>query len=239
MYGRLRIENLLDPFRRHACTGEHNGNHCDHEECHDNLHGVGNECHHIAYLQVSGINPFSAEPDNHDGDAVHDHHHHGHHERHNPVCKQLCFHQILIGCFKTVFLKLFPAEGTYYGNTCKDFPGYQIQTVNQRLHFLEFGHGDTHQHKNHCGNSHYRHSDNPSQAGSGTHNLDNASDTNDRGIQYHTKQHNLYHLHLLDIVGASCNQGSYGELIQFVIGKGYHLGKYLSPQIHTDFSSCP
>ena len=229
MYGRIRIQNLLDSFRSHSGTGKHNGNHGDHQEGHDNLHGIGDKRHHVAYLKVPRIDSLSSEPYDHDGNTVHNQHHHRHHKGHDTVGEQLGFHQILICGFKTVFLEFFPAESTDDGDSGKDFPGHQIQTVHQGLHFLEFGHSHLHQHKHHDGNSRYRYPDNPAQAGFSAHYLDNTAYPDDRGIQHHTQQHNLHHLYLLDIVGASRDQRSNRKLIQLVIGKGHNLGKNLSP----------
>ena len=206
------VQHLLDTFRSHAGTGQHDGKHGNHQEGHDNLHGISNKRHHIAHLEVSRIDPLSAKPDNHNGNAVHDHHHKGHHKGHNPVGEQLGSHQILISCFKSFFFKFLTAEGADNGHAGEYFPGYQVQPVNQGLHFLKLRHGYLHQDQNHHGNCRNCYADDPAQPGSGTGYLNYAADTDDRRIKHHTQQHDLYHL---------------------------YLGENLSSQIHTYFCRRP
>ena len=239
MDGQGRIQHLLNPVCRNACTGQHDGDHGDHQEGHDDLHGIGDEGDHVAHLHGSGIDPVSAEPDDHHSDTVHDQHHGRHHDIHDPVGEQLGFHQVLIGRIKPVFLVFFPVEGTDDGKPGQDFPRHQVQAVHQRLHLLKFGHCYSekrhHQHKN----RHHSHNDDPAEPGPGSRHSDDAANADDRRIEHHTKQHDLHHLYLLNVVGASGDQGRDGEFVQLIVGEREHPGEHLSSQLHTDLCRCP
>ena len=74
--------------------------------------------------------------------TVHDQHHGRHHKCHAAIDKQVCFGQPLIGILKTCLLVFLTAERADNRNTCQDFPGNQIQLIDQILQFCKFGHCD-------------------------------------------------------------------------------------------------
>ena len=181
----------------------------------------------------------SAKPDDHDGHAVHDQHHGGHHDIHDPVGEQLGFHQIFIGRIEPFLFIFFPIEGTDDGKAGQDLPRHQIQAVHQSLHLSELRHRHEQKRHHQYKNRHHGNYDDPAESGAGSRHPDDAANADDRSVEHHTQQHDLHHLHLLDIVGASGDQRRDGEFVQLIVGKGQHLRKYLSPQLHTDLRGRP
>src|SRR5699024_9722013 len=82
-------EYLVDTIGSNACTGQHNGNHGNHQERHDDLHGVGDKRHHITDLHVAEVYAVCAKPDDRNRDHVHNQHHARHHKGHDAVGEQL------------------------------------------------------------------------------------------------------------------------------------------------------
>ena len=228
---RFRMKYFINTICCHTGTGQENGNHGHHHKGHDNHHGIGNECHHIAYLQAAGFNALAAKPDNGNCHCVHGEHHGGHHKVHDPVGKQLGTHQIGIGTGKPFFFPFFPAEGTDGHNTGENFTADQIQPIYQRLHHFEFRHRNPHQCTDDCKNHADSHHNNPAQSGLGTIHLQNTTNGTNRCKQHHAQNHDTYHLYLLDIIGAAGNQGSGGELIHFDTGELQYPSKNLIPQL--------
>ena len=102
--------HFVDAVCGHTGTGQHDRYHGDHQEGHNDLHGIGNESDHISHLKITQVDTFSTNPHDQHRNSIHDHHHGRHHHGHHAVCKQLCAHQILICHIKPFFLKTFSGE---------------------------------------------------------------------------------------------------------------------------------
>ena len=127
-------DHLVDALRSHTGAGQHDGHHGQHQEGHDDLHGVGDECNHLAHLHISGIHGLAAEPDDEQAGAVHDEGHKGHHGHHGAVGEQLGAHQLPAGGIKALFLKGFAAECTHRHHAGQDLAADEVQLVHQGLH---------------------------------------------------------------------------------------------------------
>lgn len=66
------LVNLVDTVSSHTGTGRHHGHHGQHQERHDDLHGVGDECDHLAHLHPCFPASMAAEPDDGRLGAIHD-----------------------------------------------------------------------------------------------------------------------------------------------------------------------
>ena len=231
IYRWLHFQDLTDSAGCHVCPWEHNGDCCDHQEGHNNLHCVLDKCHHISYLHSSIVNAMCTEIDNRYRYTVHDQHHDRHHKCHTAVYKQVCLCQIHICFFKTLFLMLLTAECADNRDSGKDFPGYQVQTVNESLQPGEFRHCNLEQYKNNNQNDGYCGSKDPGHGGIGLENLEHASDAKDGRIQNDSEHHGHNLLHLLHIVGTSRDQGCSGKFMIFVAGEMNDLAVYIISQI--------
>ena len=99
--------------------------------------------------------------DNENGDTVHNKHHGRHHKCHTAIDKQVCLRKPVIGLFKTLLLVFLTAEGPDNRNTCQDFPGNQVQLIDQILQFCKLWHSDLKEqpHQNH--DRRYCHTEDP------------------------------------------------------------------------------
>ena len=66
------------------------------------------------------------------------------------------------------------------------------------------------------------------------HNLQHTANAQNRGIQQHPQENCRYHLHLLHIIGASCDQRCCRELIHFCTGELHHAAEYLAAEVASD-----
>ena len=236
MDGSLGAADLVDTVSSHTGTGKHHGHHGQHQERHDDLHGVGDECDHLAHLHVSCIHGLAAEPDDEQAGAVHDQGHKGHHGHHGTVGEQLGAHQLPAGSIKTLFLKGFAAECTHRHHTGQDLAADEVQLVHQRLHDLELGHGDAHQNRDEQKQSGHVQHDDPGKAGVALGDVHHAADAQNGGVGHHAQQDDTGKLHLLDIIGGAGDQGSSGEILDLCVGKMDDRGEGLSAQFPTDGS---
>ncbi len=231
---RLRADDFLDTFCRNARSRQHNGNHRQHQKRHDDLHRISNKCHHITDLQIAKVYSLSAEPYDSNRNGIHDKHHNRHHESHDPVGEHLCRHQLFIGLIKSFFFIFFTAESSDDRNTCEDLSGNQVHFVHQCLHQLEFRHGNSHQRSDQKKDYADCYRNDPAHARFCMRNLDNASDSQNRCIAYHSKQHDRNHLHLLNIICTSCDQRRRRKFIHFRMRKRNDFSKNPVAQPHTD-----
>ena len=125
----VRPQNFLNSVCCHTCTRKHDGNHRNHQKGHDDLHRIGHKRHHIANLQVSGVDSLCTEPHDHDGNAVHNQHHRRHHKGHDAVGEQLRFHQVLVRFIKPFFFEFFSGKCTDNRKPSQNFPGNQVHPV--------------------------------------------------------------------------------------------------------------
>ena len=144
--GRFGGEHFVDTFAGHRCTRQHNAHHGQHQEAHDDHHGIGDEGGHFADAQRTGVDAVGSRPHDQHRNTVHQQHHTRQHEAHAPVGKQHVTGQVAVGAFKALLLDLFAAKGADDRQTGQNFTRDQVDVVDQNLHFLELGHGDLHQH---------------------------------------------------------------------------------------------
>ena len=89
-----------------------------------------------------------------------------------------------------------------------DKEGNQIQLVDQSLQDRKFGHCHLEQHKDHNQDQTNCHTKDPCHGRICVQYLNHTTNTKNRRVQNDSKQHGHYLLHLLDIIGTSCDQGS-------------------------------
>ena len=231
MDGRLGGQHFVNAVRGNAGTGQHHGNHRQHQEGHHDLHRVGDKGDHAAHLHGAGINLFAAEPDDQQGSAVHNQGHKGHHGGHYPVGEQLGAHQVGVGGVKACFLVLFAAECADGHNAGQNLAGYQVQPVHQLLHDPELGHGKLHQYRNQRQQQSDGQHNDPGQAGTRLRHMDDAANAKDGGIRHHAQQDYAGHLDLLYIVGGAGDKGCGGKLVRFRGRKADHPAEHTAAQI--------
>ena len=127
------LENVIDTKCCHVCSRKHDGHGCDHQEGHDDLHCVLDECHNVTYLHGSVINGIGTAVNDQYGNAIHDQHHSRHHKGHASVDEQVCLCQSLVCFLKTFFFVFLTAECTDDRDTGKDLTCYQVQFIDQCL----------------------------------------------------------------------------------------------------------
>ena len=234
MDGGRGVQHLVDTVGGHARTGQHDCHHGQHQEGHDNLHGVGDEGNHLAHLHGPHIHGLAAEPDDEQTGAVHDQRHERHHTGHSAVGEQLGLHQFPVGHIKPLFLKLLAAEGAYWHDTGEDFPADQVEPVHQRLHEFELGHGNLHQYTDENQQRRHRQEGNPGQAGVAAGHMDDAADAQNGRVSHHPQQDDADKLHLLDVIGGTGDEGCGGELFNLGMGEANHRREGLPTQIPAD-----
>ena len=230
------LHNFIDTFCRNTGPWYHNRHHGDHQERHDDLHSILHKGHHISNLHGSVIYSMRAVPNDEYGNAVHDQHHHRHHKGHTPIDEKVGFHQFFVGVLKTLFLVLLCTEGPDYINAGKDFPGNQVQIVNEILQLRKFRHGNLKQqtYKKH---DHYHcQSQNPGHRSVRLENFIYSADTQNWGIQHNTEDHGKKKLDLLYVVGAPGDQGGCGKFIQLCSGESNNFPVHTVPQISSQCS---
>ena len=229
------VQHFHNAVCGYACARQHNRNHRQHQEAHDNDHGIRDKRCQVTDLHGARVDVVSADPNNQNRNAVHDKHHNRHHKGHRTVGKQLGLKQILIRLIKALFLVLFPTECANRHNAGQHFTGDQIQAVYQLLHDFKFRHRDAGQRAD------ARHHDNngenncPAHAGAGLDYHDNAADCDNRRVQHHAQQHDRNHLNLLNIIGRTRNQRRCRKFFHLCIGKLHDLLVNGSAQIASDF----
>ncbi len=233
------VQHLVDAVCRDTCTRQHDRHHGHHHKRHDNHHGIVDKCHHIADLQLTGVDPLAAKPDNHHGDAVHCQHHQRHHECHDAVGKQLRAHQRIICLRKALFLMLFPAERANRHDAGENLAADQIHPVDERLHHAEFRHGERNQRAEHRQDDGNRDKNNPAHTRVRIDDLENTADRTDRGEQHHAQQDHNHHLHLLNVVGAPCDEGCRRKPVHLRAGKRQYALKHAAAQIASDTRTDP
>ncbi len=218
-------DDLVDAVRSHTGAGQHDGHHGQHQEGHDDLHGVGDECDHLAHLHGAVVHGLAAEPDDQQAGAVHDEGHKGHHGNHGTVGEQLGAHQVCVGLVEALLLKLFAAEGTHRHDAGQNLAADEVQPVHQLLHDLELGHGHTviRTEDEQQQNGHGQHDD-PGKAGAAVRHADAANAQNGR-IGHHAQQHDADELHLLDIVGGAGDERCGGKILDLCVGEPDDAGK--------------
>ena len=106
----FRFQNLVNATSGNVGTRQHNRNHANHQERHDDNHGIGDEGNHVTGLNRARINIGSAHPHDKNRNSIHDQHHRGHHECHGPVREQLRTIQRRTCLVEALFLILLPIE---------------------------------------------------------------------------------------------------------------------------------
>ena len=129
---------------------------------------------------------------------------------------------------------LLSGKGSDDRDTGQNLSGYQIHAVDQFLHHFEFWHRKFHQYQYHTNNHGNCHKDDPTHRGIGTCYHNDTANGKHRCVQDQTQQHDLDHLHLLDIVGTTCDQRCGRELIDLLARIGNHTGIYLLSQTASD-----
>ena len=229
--GCFGADHLVNTVGCHTGAGQHDGHHGQHQEGHDDLHGVGDERDHLAHLHGAGVHGLTAEPDDEQAGAVHDKGHKGHHGHHGTVGEQLGAHQVFVGLVEALLLKLFTAEGAHRHDAGQNLAADKVQPVHQLLHDLEFRHGNAHQEEDEQQqNGHIQHND-PGKAGAAVQHMQHAANAQNGRIGHHTQQHHADELHLLDVVGGAGDEGCGGKVLDLRIGKPDDAGKGLPAQV--------
>ena len=127
--GQVLIQDFRDTVRGDYRTGSDDGDHGQHQKAHDDDHGIGQKCGHLADLHGAFVDMVSADPDDQDRDTVHDKHHKGTHDGHGAVGEQLRLQQIGVGFIKTLFLMAFPGERADRHDAVQDLAGDQIDFI--------------------------------------------------------------------------------------------------------------
>ena len=138
---RFCLQNFIDTFCRDCRSRQHDGHHGQHQERHDDHHRVGDKSSHRADLHVPRVNLMRSEPDNRNGQHVHNQHHAGHHEGHHAIGKEHGPGQRAICLIETFFFFVLTLERADDRKSGKDFPGNKIQSVNEFLHEFKLWHG--------------------------------------------------------------------------------------------------
>ena len=174
------------------------------------------------------------EPDDGDGNAVHNQVHEGHHGRHGTACKQLSIPQSGIGTVKALFLVALTSKCTNDRQTGEDFAGHKVHIVHQGLHLLELGH--SHQQQNHQQQEQASHRSrhDPAQARIRSNDLGHAADAHNGRVQHHAQQQYTGHLHLHNVIGASGDERRGRQVLQLGVREAHHLGKHITAQVTTD-----
>ena len=60
------LNDFIDSGGGNACTGQHDRNHGQHQERHDDKHGISDKCNHISDLKISEVDAFRPLPDDED-----------------------------------------------------------------------------------------------------------------------------------------------------------------------------
>ena len=122
----IRTQNFLNTSSRYHSSWKHNRKHGQHQEGHNDHHGILNVRHHVSYLHGAAVNASGSFIHDEHGNAVHNKHHRRHHKGHAPVDKQIHFPEVFIGFLKPLFFPLFPAECPDDRNSLKNLTGYQV-----------------------------------------------------------------------------------------------------------------
>ena len=237
--GDIRIQHFRHTSRGDHGTGQYDGDHGQHEEAHDDDHGVGEERGHLAHLHHALIHAVCRHPDDEDGHAVHDEHHEGAHDGHDAVGEQLRGVEIMVGLVESGLLVLLPGEGTDGHDAAEHLPGDQVDTVHQGLHDLEFGNDDGSEDAHTGEEQRYGQDDDPAHSRGGVEHHDDAAEGQDGGVEHHPQEHDDEHLDLRDVVGAAGDEGGRGELHHLRIGEGSDLPEGLGPEIPSHLGGDP
>ena len=230
-HGALTGEHLVDTLGGDRGTGHHDEHHADEQEAHNHLHGVLDEGHHIAHLQIAGGDLLAAEPDDQQRQTVHHQHHEGHHGSHGPVHKQSIAGQVLVGLFKPVLHKGLVGEGAHHHQAAQLLPAHQVQPVDQGLHLLETGHGHREQGEDQAQHHDQSQGQHPGQIQALGQTHDQTADAHDGSKAHHPQANAQKVLHLGDIVGGPGDQAGAGELVHLVVVEVAYLAEYIPPQI--------
>ena len=211
----------------HICPGDDDRHQSDHQEGHNDLHGVLDKCHHIAHLQGAAVHGVRTCVNDQYGDAVHDQHHHRHHKGHAAVDEKVGPGQVQIGFLEALLFMLFCGEGTGDHYAGELLPGHQVQLVDQRLEHGKARHRYGEQDENQEQQKYYCEYDDPAHGAVGAEHLQNAADAQDRSVQDHTQTHHQHDLYLLDVVGAAGDQRGSGEFMEFLASEAHDLPVYI------------
>ena len=231
----FRLQHLVDALGGHIGAWQHDGKHANHEEAHDDDHGIGDERDKVARLQRARINRVAAEPNNGDGHQVHNEHHERHHERHNAVREQLRFHETQIRFVETLFFVRFAAERAHHGNARENLTRHEVHAVDELLHDFELRHRHFHEEQHHHGNGEHGGHDDPAhrEVRAGDH--DNAADGQNGSVQNHAQHHDRHHLHLLHVIGAARDERGGREVLDFSVRERQHTLEQAASQAGADF----
>ena len=169
--GSLCLQYLVNSSGSYRCTGQHDRHHGQHEERHDDHHSIGDKRRHRTDLHGAAVHTVCADPDDQNGQTVHNQHHHRHHKGHDTVDKQVGSGQIPVCLVETLFLGLFPSECTNDRQTGQNLTGDQVHLIHQHLHQLELGHCNGHQHADDPQNYQNRQDNDPAHACAGMYHL--------------------------------------------------------------------
>ena len=181
-YTDLCLEYIVDTKCCNICSWEHDRHCCDHQEGHDDLHCILNECHNITNLHGSIVYCIRSTVDDQHRDTIHNEHHRRHHKSHTSVNKQVCLCKSLVCLFKTFFFVFFTAECADNRDTCQDLTCYQVQFVNQSLQYCKLRHCHLEQNNDHNKDQDYCKTKDPCHRRIRLQYTDHATDTKDRRI---------------------------------------------------------
>ena len=228
--GWLCFQNFKDTFCGDGGTGNHDEDGRNDHEGDQYVHGILQEGHHGTDLHGAGIDLPGTIPDDQYGHKAHQKGHGRHHHCHQAVDKDIDTGDVFVYGIKAFFFRLLVVEGTDDKHSLQLLPGDKIESVNELLDLFEAGHRQDEGYKHQYDDG----SDNPQQDREHT----GIAQYLQQGCQPHQrcKQHNPQHhrddlLHLLNIIGCSCNQRGSGKVGEFFTGKGFHPGKDISAHI--------
>ena len=156
-------------------------------------------------------------PHNKNRNTVHYQHHDRHHKGHGAVNKQVCPGQIPVGAVKPLFFMFLCAEGADYRQSGQNLTGNEIQFIYKILENLKFRHGHNKEHQDYQRDQDYGKSNNPGHGHICLEHLNNSAYGQNRRIEHNPQKHYRKQLNLLDIIGASRNQRSGGEMVKLIV----------------------
>ena len=203
------------------------------------MHGVLNEGHHVAHLQVAGGDLLAAEPHDEQGQAIHHQGHGGHHGGHGPVDEEGVGGEVVISLFKAVLHEFLIGEGTHHHQAADLLAADQVEAVHQGLHLLKAGHGHGKEHQQQAQHDDEGQSQHPGQVDAGGQAHDEAANAHDGGKAQQPQTHTQEVLHLGDVVGGTGDEGGPGETVHLIVVEVGDLGEHIPAQVPSDPGAHP
>ena len=208
---RVVVEDLADARRTDHGARQHHHHERHHHHRHQDLQQVLHERGQRTDLDGAVLHPVPTEPQHGRGRGVQDDHDHRTDQDEHPADAFRHPGDGLVGVVEALRLELLADEGADHPDAGDLLAHHQVDPVDPVLHRREQrdqpGHHEAHDH----GQDQHGHPDQPGQSGVLAQGHDDAADAHDRGHHQEAQCHDEHHLHLLDVIGATGDQGGYAE----------------------------